>query len=95
MTAPPEPPPREVRAPRIIPVRPRTGVRNKPAPRDSLGHGTRQQLEYADRTPEALGPDIAAALTAMADDGWRLVTFDGQRYIFSRPRQDGPELHER
>jgi hypothetical protein len=54
-----------------------------------------RQLEYADRTPEALGPDIAAALTAMAGDGWRLVTFDGQRYIFERPRQDRPELHER
>jgi hypothetical protein len=53
------------------------------------------QLEYADRTPDQLGPDIAAALTAMAGDGWHLVTFDGQRYIFDRPRQDSPELHER
>jgi hypothetical protein len=54
-----------------------------------------RQLEYADRTPGALGPDIAAALTAMAGDGWRLVTFDGQRYIFERPRQDSPDVHER
>jgi hypothetical protein len=66
-----------------------------PRPRKLLGSDTRQQLEYADRTPEALGPDIATALTTMAGDGWRLVTFDGQRYIFERPRQDGLELHER
>jgi hypothetical protein len=52
-------------------------------------------MEYADRTPDQLGPDIATGLTAMATDGWRLVTFDGVRYIFERARQLGPDIHER
>lgn len=52
-------------------------------------------MEYATAT-EPSGNDgaVRAMLTAMASEGWRLVTYDGSRYIFERPRQD-TDIRER
>lgn len=52
-------------------------------------------MEYAVRSvPGGHDAAVLAMLTAMANDGWRLVTYDGQRYIFERPRQD-TDIRER
>lgn len=41
-------------------------------------------------------PDaLTAALNDMAAHGWRLVTFDGERYIFERPARDNDNPRER
>lgn len=46
------------------------------------------------------GQALADLLTAKADDGWRLVSHEGTRHIFERPRprrKDDPQnaVHER
>lgn len=69
-------------------------------PPDLLPEGakfTRQggKAEYASVRRDDLDPaDITAAINRMAAQGWRLVTFDGERYIFERAARDAT-LHER
>lgn len=57
------------------------------------------KVEYASFRADDLDPSDRGALTValnnMAAHGWRLVTFDGERYIFERPQQYASEPRER
>lgn len=57
------------------------------------------KVEYASFRRDDLDPSYPGALTEalndMAAHGWRLIAFDGERYIFERPQQDAGEPRER